>query len=138
MTPPAAPTPEQAPFLRDDIRRLGKILGEVIKECEGSAIYDIVETLRRAAVGFRREGNAADREMLERLILGLRDREVNCVARAFTYFLQLSNIAEDRSQNRHQRLQDLGAAQAGPGAACSTRCSSWATMGFPARKYSAT
>ncbi|WP_084135805.1 phosphoenolpyruvate carboxylase [Pollutimonas bauzanensis] len=100
--------PEHA-ALRNDIRLLGKTLGEVINDCEGKAIYNVVEKLRRAAVKFRREGNAADSAILERQIGQLADREANSVARAFSYFLHLSNIAEDRDQNRRQRQHELHA-----------------------------
>lgn len=95
--------------LRSDIRLLGKTLGQVVKECEGKAIYDVIEKLRRAAVKFRREGNAADSKILERQIGRLADQEANSVARAFSYFLHLSNIAEDRDQNRRQRQHELHA-----------------------------
>src|SRR5690606_24923477 len=95
--------------LRNDIRHLGKTLGDVIKECEGKAIYDVIEKLRRAAVKFRREGQDADSRVLERQIAKLPDEESNSVARAFTYFLHLSNIAEDRDQNRRQRQHELHA-----------------------------
>lgn len=106
--PPSSP-PESPPGLRTDIRMLGRILGEVIRECEGAAIYDIIEKLRRAAVSFRREGKIRDSRLLERQIRGLDARQVNSVIRAFTYFLHLSNIAEDRDQNRRQRHHALAA-----------------------------
>ena len=95
--------------LRQDIRQLGKTLGDVIRECEGKAIYDVIEKLRRAAVKFRREGNIRDSQILERQIARLADAEANSVARAFSYFLHLSNIAEDRDQNRRQRQHELQA-----------------------------
>ncbi|CAM5191059.1 hypothetical protein CDEN61S_01533 [Castellaniella denitrificans] len=45
---------------------LGRTLGEVIRDCEGRAVYDVIEKLRRAAVKFRREGQDRDGRMLER------------------------------------------------------------------------
>lgn len=93
--------------LRQDIRMLGKTLGEVIGECEGKPTYDVVEKLRRSAVAFRREGNAGDQRALVRHIERLPDAQTNSVARAFSYFLHLSNIAEDRDQNRRKRQQEL-------------------------------
>lgn len=97
----------EPPSFRNDIRLLGRTLGDVIRECEGKAVYDVIEKLRRAAVKFRREGNIADSRILERQIDRLADDEVNSVARAFSYFLHLSNIAEDRDQNRRQRQHEL-------------------------------
>ncbi|MEO6985658.1 MAG: phosphoenolpyruvate carboxylase [Paralcaligenes sp.] len=93
--------------LRNDIRLLGKTLGEVIRECEGKAIYNTIERLRRAAVAFRREGKTKDSELLEKQIKGLDNEEATSVIRAFTYFLHLSNIAEDRDQNRRKRSYAL-------------------------------
>lgn len=96
--------------LRQDIRLLGKTLGEVIRDCDGRAIYETIEKLRRAAVKFRREGDATQGPVLERSIRRLGDEQVNSVARAFSYFLHLSNIAEDREQNRRQREHELNEA----------------------------
>ncbi len=93
--------------LRQDIRLLGKTLGEVIRDSDGRAIYDTIEKLRRAAVQFRREGDTSQEAVLERSIRKLGDDQVNAVGRAFSYFLHLSNIAEDREQNRRQRDHEL-------------------------------
>ncbi|MDN5844097.1 MAG: phosphoenolpyruvate carboxylase, partial [Alcaligenaceae bacterium] len=97
------PLPEPSSLLRQDIRLLGKTLGEVLRECEGRPVYDVVEKLRRAAVKFRREGQDRDGRILARQIHRLADHEVNSVARAFSYFLHLSNIAEDRDLTRRQQ-----------------------------------
>ncbi|TAL91836.1 MAG: phosphoenolpyruvate carboxylase [Candidimonas sp.] len=104
---PASRPAELSSHLRNDIRLLGKTLGEVIRECEGKAIYNTIEKLRRAAVAFRREGKLKDSELLEKQIKNLNDQEATSVIRAFTYFLHLSNIAEDRDQNRRQRRYAL-------------------------------
>ncbi|HEY9279875.1 MAG TPA: phosphoenolpyruvate carboxylase [Eoetvoesiella sp.] len=106
MNQPATARTEPS-SLRNDIRMLGKTLGEVINECEGKAIYDVIEKLRRAAVKFRREGDIKSGKVLEQQIERLADRQTNSVARAFSYFLHLSNIAEDRDQNRRQRQHEL-------------------------------
>jgi len=103
----AVPPSRENSALRNDIRRLGKTLGEVIRECEGRSVYEVIEKLRRAAVKFRREGNARDGLILERQIRRLADEDANSVARAFSYFLHLSNIAEDRDQNRRKRHHEL-------------------------------
>lgn len=97
------PQSHTAEPLRDDIRLLGRLLGEVIQACEGERVFDTIETLRRTAVRFRREGNKADGKLLEQRVKRLRGNDPNSVARAFSYFLHLSNIAEDRDQNRAQR-----------------------------------
>lgn len=96
LSDPAAP-------LRHDIRLLGRMLGDVIQVCEGKRVFDTIETLRRMAVQFRRVGNAADSKLLEQRVKRLDGSDPNSVARAFSYFLHLANIAEDRDQNRRQR-----------------------------------
>ncbi len=92
---------------RDDIRLLGRLLGEVIDAHEGRLVFDTVETIRRTAVQFRRDGQTADGETLEQLLKHLSQEKVNSVVRAFSYFLHLSNIAEDRDQQRQQRAHLL-------------------------------
>ncbi|NLY63746.1 MAG: phosphoenolpyruvate carboxylase, partial [Alcaligenaceae bacterium] len=91
---------------QQDIRLLGKILGLGIHESEGKPIFDVIETVRRSAVSFRREGNIHDSEVLLDKISSLSDDEANILSRAFSYFLHLANLAEDRDQNkRHRRIQ---------------------------------
>lgn len=98
---------EAPSFLRNDIRLLGKTLGQVIRENDGKATYDVVEKLRQAAVKFRRESDLKSGQILVRQIEKLAAGQTNSVARAFSYFLHLSNIAEDRDQNRRQRQHEL-------------------------------
>jgi phosphoenolpyruvate carboxylase len=86
---------------------LGRVLGEVIQACEGPRVYETVEHLRRNAVQARRSGDAAATQALARLVRGLRGDDPHSVARAFTYFLHLANIAEDRDQNRRRRTLAL-------------------------------
>src|SRR5690606_7927406 len=79
--------------LRQDIRLLGKTLGDDILEVYGRHVYDTLEKLRRAAVKFRPEGAESQEPLLKRAIRRLNDEQVNSVARAFSYFLHLSNSA---------------------------------------------
>jgi len=97
-------TDSDVPPLRAYVRLLGRTLGEVIKECEGPRAFDVVEKLRQVAVRLRREGNERDGRALERQIARLTDDQATQTARAFGYFLHLSNIAEDRDlvQRRHR------------------------------------
>lgn len=91
---------ELAEPLRNDIRLLGRYLGTVIQACEGKRVFDTIETLRRSAVRFRREGREEDGQLMQQRVKQLRSDDPNLVARAFSYFLHLFNIAEDRDQNR--------------------------------------
>jgi phosphoenolpyruvate carboxylase len=41
--------------LKEDIRLLGRLLGDVLRDQEGEDVFDVVETIRQTAVRFRRE-----------------------------------------------------------------------------------
>ncbi|ARP96781.1 phosphoenolpyruvate carboxylase [Bordetella genomosp. 13] len=101
------PQSDAAENSRHNIRLLGRMLGQVIEATEGERVFDTIETLRRTAVRFRREGREVDGKVLEQRVRRLRGNDPNSVARAFSYFLHLANIAEDRDQNRAQREQML-------------------------------
>ena len=89
--------------LREDVRLLGRILGETLREQEGEASFQLIENVRRAAVRFRRTQDDRDRVQLENMLDALSPGETLIVARAFSYFSQLSNIAEDLHHNRRYR-----------------------------------
>ncbi|WP_399677807.1 phosphoenolpyruvate carboxylase [Xenophilus sp.] len=88
--------------LIEDIRLLGRILGDVIREQEGAATFELVEKIRTLSVAFRRdEDHSADRA-LKNLLKSLSANEAVRVIRAFTYFSHLANLAEDRHQIRRR------------------------------------
>jgi phosphoenolpyruvate carboxylase len=89
--------------LRDDVRLLGRILGETLREQEGQASYDLIENVRRAAVRFRKTQDERDRVELDKTLDAMSPSETLVVVRAFSYFSQLSNIAEDLHHNRRHR-----------------------------------
>jgi phosphoenolpyruvate carboxylase len=93
--------------LRDDIRLLGRILGDTVREQEGESVYDIVERVRQTAVRFARGGDPAARNELAALLDPLPRDTTQAVVRAFSYFLQLANIAEDEHHIRRRRAHDL-------------------------------
>ena len=92
--------------LREDVRLLGRLLGRVLQERTGEAGYALIECVRQTAVRFRRAqpGEAgAVRAELAGTLDGLSRRQSLDVVRAFSYFLHLLNIAEDRHQTRKRR-----------------------------------
>jgi phosphoenolpyruvate carboxylase len=89
--------------LRDDVRLLGRILGDTLREQEGDASYQLIENVRRAAIRFRKTQDDRDRVQLEQTLDALSPSETLVVVRAFSYFSQLSNIAEDLHHNRRHR-----------------------------------
>ena len=93
--------------LRNDIRLLGRILGDTVREQEGDATFEIVERVRQTAVRFARDGDPAARAELAGLLDPLPRDTTQAVVRAFSYFLQLANIAEDEHHIRRRRAHDL-------------------------------
>jgi len=89
--------------LQNDVRLLRRILGETLREQEGEASYQLIENVRRAAVHFRKTQDDRDRVQLERTLDALSPSETLVVVRAFSYYSQLSNIAEDLHHNRRHR-----------------------------------
>ncbi|MGH8492499.1 MAG: phosphoenolpyruvate carboxylase [Moraxellaceae bacterium] len=88
--------------LRDDVRLLGNLLGDTLREQEGQAFFDKIEHIRRLAKQAR-DGSTEARAELTRVLSGLSDAELLPVTRAFTQFLNLANIAEQYHRVRRRR-----------------------------------
>ena len=88
--------------LTDDIRLLGKILGDIVREHEGDAVYNLVEQVRNLSVAFHRDANQKANQELTKLLKGLSSEAAMKVLRAFTYFSHLANLAEDRHYIRRR------------------------------------
>src|SRR5262245_3908257 len=99
---------EQDQPLRNDIRLLGRLLGETIRDQEGQAIFDIVERMRTMSVRFHRDDDRSARQELEALLNELSPEQVPRLVRAGTYFSHLANIAEDQHHIRRTRAHTLG------------------------------
>jgi phosphoenolpyruvate carboxylase len=106
MDNPAAPGDKDAP-LKEDIRLLGRLLGDVLRDQEGDAVFDIVETIRQTAVRFRRDDDPAAGVELTELLHKLSRNQTISVVRAFSYFSHLANIAEDQHHVRRRRAHQL-------------------------------
>ena len=89
--------------LVDDIRLLGRILGDVIREQDGKAAFELVERVRQLSVAYRLKSDAQAGRALDRLLKNLSGDQTVSVIRAFSYFSHLANIAEDR---HHVRRRD--------------------------------
>lgn len=90
--------------LREDIRLLGRLLGETLREQEGDDTFNLIEQIRQTAIRFRRDGDQQARADLESILDLLSPAATVAVSRAFTYFSQLANIAEDLHHNRRRRV----------------------------------
>jgi len=100
--------------LVEDIRLLGRILGDVIREQEGQQAFELIEQIRKLSVAFRRHNDAEAERALKKLLKGLSDDQTVSVIRAFTYFSHLANLAEDRHHIRRRAVHErAGHAQEG-------------------------
>ncbi len=105
-----AGTDKDQPLI-EDIRLLGRLLGDVIREQEGQSAFDLIEQVRRLSVAFRRHADATADQSLKKLLKSLSADQTVSVIRAFTYFSHLANLAEDRHHIRrrsvHERAGDV-------------------------------
>jgi len=92
--------------LVEDIRLLGRILGDVIREQEGKEAYELVERIRKLSVAFRRDADADADKVLKKLLASLSSQATVSVIRAFTYFSHLANLAEDRHHIRRRAIHE--------------------------------
>jgi phosphoenolpyruvate carboxylase len=90
--------------LREDIRFLGRVLGDTIRARDGADMFRTVEDARQTAVRFRRSGDPEARAALAKMLDSLEVEQAISVVRAFSYFSHLANIAEDQHYNRCFRL----------------------------------
>jgi phosphoenolpyruvate carboxylase len=104
--PPARRAKDNERPLVEDIRLLGRLLGDVIREQEGVDTFDLVERIRKLSVSFRRHQDEAANRELKKLLKGLSGDEAVKVIRAFTYFSHLANLAEDRHHIRRRQVHE--------------------------------
>jgi phosphoenolpyruvate carboxylase len=108
--------------LMEDIRLLGRILGDVIREQEGRAAFELIERVRQLSVAYRLKKDASAGRVLDRLLKNLSADQTVSVIRAFSYFSHLANIAEDRHHVRRREHHDAeGHLQEGSLAHCFER-----------------
>jgi len=93
------------PRLREDIRWLGGLLGQVLQQQEGKRVYELVEDTRKLARD-RRRGKAHHDPKLPRRLDKLSHPEARSVIRSFTMLLDLVNVAEDRQRVRVLRERE--------------------------------
>ena len=108
---PSVPNKDKDVPLKEDIRLLGRLLGDVLRDQEGDAVFEVVETIRQTAVRFRRESDDQAGAQLNRLLKKLTREQTITVVRAFSYFSHLANIAEDQHHNRRRRAHLLAGSE---------------------------
>ncbi len=93
--------------LREDIRLLGRLLGDTVRDQQGQAAFDLIESIRRSSIAFHRNDDDGARREFESLLDGLSMDEAMTVVRAFSYFSHLANIAEDLHHIRRSRAHQM-------------------------------
>lgn len=88
--------------LRDDVRLLGNLLGDTLKQQVGQALFEKVEQIRHLAKQTR-DGDEQAKLQLDQVLSCLSEQELLPVARAFTQFLNFANIAEQYHRVRRRR-----------------------------------
>ncbi|MFM8589261.1 MAG: phosphoenolpyruvate carboxylase, partial [Limnohabitans sp.] len=92
--------------LVEDIRLLGRLLGDVIRLQEGPEAFELVEQIRKLSVAFRRDADHEADKALKILLKQLPGDRAVSVIRAFTYFSHLANLAEDRHHIRRRAIHE--------------------------------
>ena len=94
---------EEDARLRNDIRLLGRILGDTVRDQEGADVFDLVERIRQTSIRFHRGDDKAARRELELILDSMSISQTLRIVRAFSYFSHLANIAEDQNNIRRMR-----------------------------------
>ena len=110
----AAPEEKDLPLI-EDIRLLGRILGDTVRAQEGDDIFDTIEAIRQSSVQLYRHDDGRARVELDRILNGLAPAQAVEVIRAFSYFSHLANIAEDQHHIRRTRAHDMAGSPPRPG-----------------------
>ncbi len=93
--------------LSKEVDQLGRLIGDVIREMAGDEGFELVESVRKM-IRELRSGNREREGVLDDIISKVDKQQIITLTRAFTIFLELSNLAEDRQRVRvlHDRKRD--------------------------------
>ncbi|MGA9342223.1 MAG: phosphoenolpyruvate carboxylase [Rhodanobacteraceae bacterium] len=98
--------------LRDDVGRLGRLVGQLLVEQEGEAFFARVEAARTASIARRERGDSL--EPLARTLQGLDAATADAMSRAFATYFQVVNIAERVHRVRRRRDYEIASAAPQP------------------------
>jgi phosphoenolpyruvate carboxylase len=119
---------EEDARLRNDIRLLGRILGDTVRDQEGADVFDLVERIRQTSIRFHRDDDRPARRELELILDSMSISQTVRIVRAFSYFSHLANIAEDQNNIRQMRTRATAAPR--PGTLALTLCDGmWVVLG---------
>jgi len=106
---------EEDTRLRNDIRLLGRILGDTVRDQEGAGVFDLVERIRQTSIRFHRDDDKPARRELEIILDSMSTSQTLRIVRAFSYFSHLANIAEDQNNIRQMRARSTAGGTPPPG-----------------------
>src|SRR4029077_8805063 len=101
--------------LRNDIRLLGRILGDTVRDQEGADVFDLVERIRQTSIRFHRDNDKPARHELELILDSMSISQTVRIVRAFSYFSHLANVAEDQNNIRQMRMRSKAGGAPIPG-----------------------
>ncbi|MFL6275920.1 MAG: phosphoenolpyruvate carboxylase [Blastocatellia bacterium] len=108
------PRLKEAP-LRRDVRSLGRLLGDVLKEQAGQALFDHVERLRLLAIEHRESQAQANRpedayqlmEQARQFVAEMSVEQAHQLTKAFATYFELTNLAETNHRKRRRRAAEI-------------------------------
>ncbi|MEZ3159630.1 phosphoenolpyruvate carboxylase [Microbacterium sp. BWT-B31] len=92
--------------MRADVRLLSSLLGRVLRECGSPGLYDDVERLRVATIQAYTDESEAAFERATRIVESFSPARAQEIARAFTCYFHLVNLAEEHQRVRVLRERD--------------------------------
>ncbi len=101
----AAPDSREEP-LRRDVRSLGRLLGSVIREQEGDAFFETIESIRRFSISDRAGTSSGG---IRELLRTISTNDSAKIAKAFATYFELTNLAETNHRKRRRRAAELNA-----------------------------
>ncbi|HYY19660.1 MAG TPA: phosphoenolpyruvate carboxylase, partial [Streptosporangiaceae bacterium] len=92
--------------MRDDVRLLGRLLGDVLRDAGGQDLLDDVEKLRHAVIDARRHPETGSLDDIAAMVAAWPLDRAEQVASAFTVYFHMANLAEELQRIRALRERD--------------------------------
>ena len=116
--------------LRREVRLLGSLLGQVLVEQGGPELLDLVERVRGRTISLRAKPDPEERRRLGEELDGLDLETAERLARAFTRYFQLVNLAEEKQRVRALRRRERASPEGFVGESLGAAIRELATLGW--------
>lgn len=93
--------------LRDDVRFLGNLLGQVIKEQEGIWLFELEEKVRTTCISMNENNHKTLNDELKKILDGKTEHELELLVRSFTTYFRLVNLAENVHRARRVKESEF-------------------------------